>query len=380
MFGRQQTAIPAGASARNQEPGNFNAATRQNFVLGSPVSLPSGSTGNVVLTTEVPSIGYLGAVNLFLEGTVNTGVGGSTTVSATQYPLAPYAFIKRIRLYNTNNVDLFSISGYGAYLLQGTDRTHFESAVVQAGQYNPFTPAPFASYFDAPAAIGASATDTWSCMLRLEVAWGNMLRDGLQLLQDPSIKYLLEITFGTLSDLYATNAVATFGSVSVTPEYEIYQLPQREIDQPALNFAKVVLEDIQTSGFVAGGNLQYKLVTGNMLLRVIHELAQGSPLQPFSPANITSSQINYAQVQVPYNTRAPFSYWRQRRIYGKDMPAGVICHELQSPNGFPELPGARDIINLAELTDANSLIGIASGAPLTNPQLRTVRVQLAANR
>ena len=367
--------------AAQQRPGNFNGATRQNFIPGPTWSIPNGAS-NVTVTQDLPQTGYGAAINFFLSGQTNVPAASSTTVTNTQYPPPPWSYIKNFRLFNNQGVDLFSISGYGLYLWMMTQRSDFEAGVAHTGQFiGGFSPTVFAQYFQGPSTTGASATDSWSCMWRMDIAWGQNLQAGLQLLQDPGVRYSCAITFGAVTDLYsATTGTPTVQNVTIQSEVELYQIPANPVDQPKLNYAQIVLEDIQTSGFVAGGDLTYKLVTGNILCQVIHELSQGATPAPFSPANITRQTINYSQVQVPYKTPQPFGYFRQRRIYGRDLPPAVICHELQTPNGFPELKGGRDLLNLAQLTDANSLIGIASGAPLTNPQLRTIRTQLAANR
>lgn len=374
----------AAATAQRQmpaQPGNFNAATRQNFVPGPVYTFPSGQT-QLTLTNPIGQTGYGAAVNILVQGTTTTAAASSTTAANTDYPPPPLGYLKRIRLYNNQGVDLFNVTGYGLYLWDITQRTHFDPLVAQTGQFiGGFTPTVFAQYFKAPSSIGASASDTWSFMLRLCIAWGENLQAGLQLLQDQSVQYLLELTCGAPSDIYgATTGTVTLSSV-VTTELEMFSVPPSPADQPRLNYTQVVLEDLQTSGFTAGADLVYPIVPGNIMCQIIHELAQGSPLAPFSPANLGRLEFDYSQVQVPYNPPSvKFSYFRQRRMYGRDLPPGVLVHELQAPNGFPELKGGRDLINLAQLTNANSKIAIASGAPLTSPQLRTVRTQLAANR
>jgi len=362
-------------------PGNFNAATRQNFVPGPVFTFPSAQT-NLVLTQPIPQTGYGAAINILVQGTTTTAAASSTTAANTDYPPPPFNYLKRIRLYNNQGLDLFNISGYGLYLWDTVQRSHFDPAIIQTGQFiGGFTPTVFSRYFKAPSSIGASATDTWTAMYRLCIAWGENLQAGMQLLQDQSVQYLLELTCGAPSDIYgATTGTVSLSSV-VTTEVELFSVPPSPADQPRLNYTQVVLEDLQTSGFSAGADLNYKIIPGNILCNVIHELAVGATLQPFSPANITNLKLDYSQVQVPYNPgKAEFTYFRQRRLYGKDLAPAVVCHELQSPNGFPELKGGRDLLNLAQLTDANSKIGIASGASTTNAQLRTIRTMLAANR
>lgn len=363
-----------------QAAGNFFAATRQNFIPGPVFTFPDGQA-NLTLTQVLPQTGYGAALNIFVSGTTTTAAASSTTSANTDYPPPPWAYIQRLRLYNTQGLDLFNITGYGLYLWMMSQRSDFDPGVIHTGQFiGGFTPTAFAQYFKAPSSVGASTTDTWQMAFRLMVAWGENLQAGLQLFQDLSVQYFLEITVGSPASIYgATTGTVTLKS-TITTEVELFSVPPSPADQPGLNYTQVVLEDLQTSGFAAGADLQYKIIPGNILCQLIHEIAAGSPLQPTSPANLTALKLNYSQVQVPYLSKAPFPYFRQRRIYGRDMPPAVLVHELQCPNGIPELKGGRDLLNLAQLTDANSLISLASGFSGANPQLRTVRTLLAGNR
>jgi hypothetical protein len=46
---------------------------------------------------------------------------------------------------------------------------------------------------------------------------------------------------------------------------------------------------------------------------------------------------------------------------------------------LPEMPTTRDVLNTSRLTDLQSIITL-SGVTLSTGQLRTIRVQLSANR
>lgn len=373
-------AAPAAQKQMQARPGNFNAATRQNIIPGPVFTFPAGQT-NLTLTQGLSQTGYGAAINIFVNGTTTTAAASSTTAANTVYPPPPLGYLQRLRLYNNQGLDLFNVTGYGLYLWDITQRSHFDPLVAQTGQFvGGFTPTVFAQYFQAPSSVGASTTDTWFFALRLMMGWGENLQAGLQLMQDPSVQYFLELTCGSPSSIYQSTTGTVTLSATVTTELEIFSVPPSPADQPRLNYTQVVLEDLQTSGFAAGADLQYKIVPGNILCQVIHEIAAGSTLAPTSSANLTALKLNYSQVQVPYNSKSPFPFFRQRRLYGRDLPPAVLVHELQAPNGFPELKGGRDLLNLAQLTDANSLISLGSSFTTTNAQLRTVRTLLASNR
>src|SRR6185437_10326054 len=239
-----------------QRPGNFNAATRQNIIPGPVFTFPSGQT-NLTLTQGLSQTGYGAAINLFVNGTTTTAAASSTTAANTVYPPPPLGYIQRLRLYNNQGLDLFNVTGYGLYLWLITQRTHFDPITQQTGQFvGGFTPSVFSQYFQAPSSVGASTTDNWFFALRLMMAWGENLQAGLQLMQDPSVQYFLELTCGSPSNIYSATTGTVTLSATVTTELEIFSVPPSPADQPRLNYTQVVLEDLQTSGFAAGADLQ----------------------------------------------------------------------------------------------------------------------------
>ena len=58
---------PQQAQAQAQRAGNFNAATRQNFIPGPVFTFPSGQT-NLTLTQGLSQTGYGAAINIFVNG------------------------------------------------------------------------------------------------------------------------------------------------------------------------------------------------------------------------------------------------------------------------------------------------------------------------
>lgn len=383
--GMQQA--PAG---RPNRAGNFNAATRQTLI-NLPTQAYPGSASQIT-RLDLPQTGFFAGVWLLLSGNIQTGAAAST-IQAT-YPVVPFGLLRRLRVYNNQNVELWNTSGYGAYIYDRTLRTGLD----QAFQYSNVIPTsailgnvtnPFARYYQNPGDLAPSATGNFAGALFVPVVWGAPLTHGLQMAQDPAIRYSLEITWGDLSDLTITSATSgtpTLNSVQVTPVVELYQVPEEGIDFPNLAFTKTVLEDIQTIT-TGTGDTTYNFVTGNVLTRLIHELSnqvtfrsQASTRVPIDPNKITQLQLQYAQTQKPYVINTDVQLFRQRFIYGSDLPAGVYCHELCACGAdLPELPMTRDSLNTSRLTDLQSIITL-SGASTTGAQLRTIREQLVANR
>lgn len=370
-----------------QRAGNFNAATRQTLI-NLPAQVYPGSAAQIT-RLDLPQTGFFAGIWLLLSGTVTTT--SAQSAMAGTYPVVPYGMLRRIRVYNNQNVELWNTSGYGAYLYDRTLRTEFDPA-FQAPNIIPTTAIlggvanPFSRYYSAPGDLGASATGTFIGALWIPVVWGAPLQHGLQLAQDPAIRYSCELTWGDITDItVTTSGTPTLSNWQVIPVVELYQVPEEGIDFPNLAFTKTVLEDIQTIS-TGTGDTTYNFVTGNVLTRLMHELSNqvtfrsvASTRVPLSPAVITQLQLQYAQTQKPYVINTDVQLFRQRLLYGGDLPPAVYVHELETGMALPELPTTRDSLNTSRLTDLQSIITL-SGASTTGAQLRTIREQLVANR
>jgi len=375
---------------QSQRLGDFNRGTRQSWLI-QPVQSYPGTAGQQTRLT-LPQTGYGAGIQLLLQGTTTTAAASTATVAA--YPVLPFSFLRRIRIYNNQGVELINMTGYGAYLYQRTLRTYFDPGVVTNSSTAgvPFQPVatlgsalPSFRFFSPPVTLAASSTSTWKAFWYIPIVWGFSLQHGLQLWQDPAITYTVEITWGDATDLYSsTTGTVTLSAVTVTPMVELYHVPPAGYDLPDLAFTKTVLEETQplTSGT---GDNTYSFVTGNVATRIIHELQNGAvaaPLQPTTAAaadQVTQVKLFYSQTQVPYIWDASSLQAHQRLLYGGDLPGGVYVHELSNAMGLPELVTTRDALNTARLTDMK-IIYTLSGVTLTNGNLRTVKEQLVANR
>lgn len=372
-----------GQQQQGQRLGDFNRGTRQSWVL-QPVQAYPGTAGQTTRLT-LPQTGYGAGVQLLLQGTTTTAAASSTTVAT--YPVLPFSFLRRIRIYNNQGVELINMTGYGAYLYQRTLRSYYDPAVVGSSQpiASLGTARPGLRFFAAPTSLGASASETWKAVWYIPIVWGFSLQHGLQLWQDPAITYTVELTWGDVTDLYAsTTGTVTLTAVTVTPMVELYHVPPAGYDLPDLAFTKTVLEETQplTSGT---GDNTYSFVTGNVATRIIHELQNGAttaPIQPTTAAaadQITQIKLFYSQTQVPYIWDASSLQAHQRLLYCGDLPGGVFVHELSDAMGLPELVTTRDALNTARLTDMRFIYTL-SGVTLSNGNLRTIKEQLVANR
>ena len=378
---RGQQAVQQGAT-QAMPVGRFESDTRQQIITLSPMSPPSPGTAGQIVTQQLPTSGYLSAIWMLLQGTTTTTSAQSTVVGT--YPQPPWNFLRKIRVYTNMGVELVNLSGYGLYLYQSTQRTALDIdtivnsltyAATDGGANNTVK----SRYLVHPTSLGVSSSETWKAGYYLPIAWGTGGKAGLQLLQDDAVKYYLELTFGDLTDLYTSSSgTPALTNVSVTPMVETFSTPRNPANRPDLSYSKVILEETQP--FDAGtGVSTFKMVTGNMVTQLIHELSNGSTAKPLDPSEVTLMRMDYAQTQVPYNMNPDIQLLRQAFLYGRNMPQGVYIWELAEALGLKELPTMRDVIDTLMLTNLQSEITL-SGVTLSSSKLRTIKEWLVPNR
>jgi len=361
--------------------GRFESDTRQQIITLSPMTPPNAGTAGQIVTQQLPTSGYLSAIWMLLQGTTTTTSAQSATVLA--YPQPPWNFVRKIRVYTNMGVELVNLSGYGLYLYQSALRTGLDIDTI----VNSLTYAATDSgnntvksrYLVHPTSLAASSSETWKAGYYLPIAWGTGGKAGLQLLQDDAVKYYLELTFGDLTDLYAsTSGTPTLSNVSVTPMVETFSTPRNPANRPDLSYSKVILEETQP--FDTGtGVTTFKMVTGNMVTQLIHELSNGSTAKPLDPSEVTLLRMDYAQTQVPYNLNPDIQLLRQAFLYGRNFPQGCYIWELSEALGLKELPTMRDVIDTLMLTNLQSEITLSGVTPVSS-KLRTIKEWLVPNR
>jgi hypothetical protein len=362
--------------------GRFESDTRQQILTLSPMVPQTPGTAGQVVTQQLPTSGYLSAIWMLLQGTTTTTSAQSTTIGT--YPQPPWNFLRKIRVYTNMGVELVNLSGYGLYLYQSTLRTGLDIdtivnslsyAATDGGANNTVK----SRYLVHPSGLGVSSTETWKAGYFLPIAWGPGGKAGLQLLQDDAVKYYLEITYGDLTDLYASNSgTPALTNVSVTPMVETFSTPRNPANRPDLSYSKVILEE--TQAFDSGtGVSTFKMVTGNMVTQLIHELSNGATAKPLDPSEITLMRMDYASTQVPYNINPDLQLLRQAFLYGRNMPQGCYIWELSEALGLKELPTMRDVIDTLMLTNLQSELTL-SGVALSSSKLRTIKEWLVPNR
>jgi hypothetical protein len=369
-------------AAQAMPVGRFENDTRQQIITLTAMTPPNAGTAGQIVTQQLPTSGYLSAIWMLLTGTTTTTSAQSTSVGT--YPQPPWNFIRKVRVYTNMGVELVNLSGYGLYLYQSTLRTGLDIdtivnsltyAATDGGSNNTVK----SRYLNHPTSLAASSSETWKAGYYLPIAWGTGGKAGLQLLQDDAVKYYLELTYGDLTDLYAsTSGTPALSAVSVTPMVETFSTPRNPANRPDLSYSKLILEEAQAFDNGTGVST-FKMVTGNMVTKLIHELSNGSTAKPLDPSEVTLLRMDYAQTQVPYNLNPDIQLLRQAFLYGRNLPQGVYIWELAEALGLPELPTMRDVIDTLMLTNLQSEITL-SGVTPTSSKLRTIKEWLVPNR
>lgn len=373
---------PQGGQAR-RAPGNFLADTRQALITMSPMVPATQDTAGIISTQQLPTSGYLSAIWFILQATTTTLSTGSNVVKA--YPQTPWGYIRKIRVYTNMGVDIWNTSGYGAYLYQRTLRTNWDpqrndAPLSYAATNGGGNRSVFSRYSVPATSLATGAAETVKAGFYLPMAWGTMGQAGLQLLQDDSVKYFLEITWGDHTDLYATFGTgATLTGATLTPVVETFATPRDPNNRPDLSYSKIVLEEQQPFDSGSGVNT-YKFVTGNMVTRLIHYLDNLDTTQkPIDPASVTQLRMDYAQTQVPYNIDPDVELFREAILRALQMPQGTYTWELSCALGLPEFPTLRDVINTIKLTNLQTELTL-SGVTPSSSAIHTVKEMLSPNR
>jgi len=369
-------------AAQAMPVGRFESDTRQQIITLSPMVPATPGTAGQIVTQQLPTSGYLSSIWMNLVGTTTTTSAQSASVGT--YPQPPWNFVRKIRVYTNMGVELVNLSGYGLYLYQSALRTGLDIdtivnsltyAATDGGANNTVK----SRYLVHPTSLAASSSETWKAGYYLPIAWGTGGKAGLQLLQDDAVKYYLELTYGDLTDLYAsTSGTPTLSNVSVTPMVETFSTPRNPTNRPDLSYTKSILEETQPLDTGTGVST-FKMVTGNMVTQLIHELSNGATAKPLDPSEVSLLRMDYAQTQVPYNMNPDLQLLRQAFLYGRNMPQGVYIWELSEALGLKELPTMRDVIDTLMLTNLQTEITL-SGVALSNSKLRTIKEWLVPNR
>ena len=345
---------------------NFLMQTRQNVKPFAVIPF----TANTPTPQDLPESGFGAGLRLLLTGTATA----TAAQNVLTFPPAPWSLVKNIRVFSTDGTELYQTSGWENYLYQRTLRTHFDTAIAPTDFNFASGTAPFTRYFVAPTNFAGAGSQNFRCMFYVPFTWGRNWQQSLILLQNTASRYTVEITWGSVTDLYAANV--SLSNVQIQPILEFASIPNDSKALPDIAFIKQV--KTQVFPITATGTTNYIAPTGNAYTKLISAFENNGAAMDMS--QITQFTYNYSQTQFPYVVNPDDQLWEQRYNYGGDLPQAVYVRDFSLGNGFPEIPTFRDVINTARVTNFEMDLTLGSGLTLTNALVRQIREQLLPPR
>lgn len=323
------------------------------FVLGTrrrrqKVAVAPVTAGQSITPVILPKVGYLSSIFLAFEGSVTLSGPGALA------DLGPWALLNRITVdANMASASLWNTSGYGAFVMQQTERANFRPNLGGVG-----VSAPSSTIYSAPVASGAN---TVRFGLRIPIAFnaGAQAPLGLVNLQAPEVQVTLNISMAAAT-AYAALATAYSGNIHVY--YEYFDVPDpRQFTQPPLMLVRVQ-EDMQP--IAAVGDNTYTVPRQGVLFNLAHVVR----LNGARSDDVDSTRIVFNKTDVPLDTDFRWQRFDERYVFGVDPITGVFQYNWADSeamvNGGPGMTPARDAIDSEELTTLESIVRVASGAML----------------
>jgi hypothetical protein len=338
--------------------GNFMAATRQNW-LNIPTKTPE--LGGMT-QFDLPKVGLFSKLFLLFTGTMtlddldtSANVALKDTMGST-----PFGIIKELRIKINSGLTIVKIPGYHLFLhnllKQRSQFPDVEGTSLDAGYANsrPYD-------FSVTSSNGGTA-NTWRFMLEVPIAINEKDPVGLLLLQTSDTVVTVEIDWAASTDMFtlANSATAVLSSASLKPVIEVFSVPVRKEDRPALDTVHALIYN--DTPITAVGDLIASFERGNIYMRVINRgILNGSRA---GLTDISTLQLRYNGNQYPYQSiDTDIMAAIQRSRYGRDLPQAVFVWDWFY-QGVPGYGSARDWINSGALTEFEQIVTVASGATL----------------
>lgn len=321
------------------------------------------------LRWQLPKVGLLSRVWIDVDGLTTTGYdftagGGSGAVAADA--MGPFGLVENIELRVNGSVALFSVSGFGAYLLEAAEAPEALPGVSSVGTI----------YSTAPTDIESTIYNydptqdhrpRWGISIPLSLTPGQPL--GMVLAGNDQTSLELVVTLASLAKFAALSGGASAAlGLTFTPTLELFAVPDpvafAQYVRPLLDWAHVCRESQQD--IVATGDQSITLDNHDNILQVIHTVKLNGVV---STDYVTRGQFVLNRTDKRYDHALATQLRRQRRDFQKDIPAWVWS--------FFGTGTLRDAIRADSYTDIRSLLTISSSATLgTAPYIRTAERRL----
>lgn len=346
---------------------SFRDATRKQY---APLPAQVATAFGQRLTFQLPVTGYLSRILLEWHGTMTTGAG-TAAGNWTTYPMVPYNYIKRVRLYTSENTNICDLSGQQLYLANLMSRRNCtpdsDAAYILHNANNRLL------VTDAPAGAGDDAvSEAVAGYLEVPIETDDMLQFGLLISQNLEVRLYLDVEFADAADVHGITGVTVTPAITFAPSVEFFSIPPDGVGQPNLQWVQTLLGT--KIPIAANGDQEIQLSIGNLYLGVYGFIENnGALIDPTS--GLTEVRLQYAQNVVPLRETYRQHVMRVKTTHGITLPDGAFAYDWASGLGFPGMLDFRDVVNSAEQTDLK-LIVTTAGLTLSNAYVHVIRRQL----
>lgn len=325
-------------AATEQELLPFRLNTRQRIAKVGTIPFASGQRATGL---EIPRVGFLNRIIVFLRGTMNAGAASALA------DLGPWQLINRLQVnVNIGSAQLIDLSGYGAYLFGSVLERAFAPDKAGIG-----ATVPHIDNFSAPTANG---NNVWNLCYILPIAanQGMNFDAGLINLQAQEVRCTLDLTFGTPADAITVVGTGFTGTAHIY--YEYYELPPEGVMFPPRMLHRI-LEEVQP--ITATGDQPYTVPRMGTMLQLIHLIRTNGARSD----SIDEFRLHFNKTDNVYFSEKFERRMHNRLEWGIDLPVGAYGWDFWHSSEDVSEGDNRDTINTQKITTLESIVKITTG-------------------
>jgi len=332
---------------------SFRSTARERFQF---VDSRTYSSGAALTPIKLPEVGFLNAIMLVVDGTMNLGA------SAALQDIGPWNLIKNIQVnVNLGTSNIVSCSGYGAYCV-ATDLKR-GNAPDGGGVFTPSS-----LVYSVPLANG---NNTWKLVYWIPISANDSgeFTTGMINLQAPEIQCNVNLTCGTQADAISTGTGTGFtGTISCY--YQYFEVPNpNQVQWPPSQVVRTVEE--QTPILTTSDYTFYQILRQGYLLNAISYIqCNGALSNAFDNAIVRINKNDVVYTMTPTNLK-----WRGQMANSVVLPTGTFSWGLWEALGDPSEGDTRDGFNTERVTTLELGYKITAGTTLgsNNNFVNTIR-------
>jgi len=345
-------------AAKQKFPFRGNSRQRIQRVGSYVVQL---APGNNRLSIELPRVGYLAGILVQIGGFLSRTAGDTGTFS-TQY----FNILNRLQLnLNIGASQIFDVSGHGTYLLN--QAMSFNYAPDLGGHGAPGAPLlaiADPSVWDGQDTIPETDQDlVFSYWIPIAINDGLNFNVGLINLQAPEIRATLDLTMGSIADLFTPGATLTgtnvtafggpTGQMLAQVSYLYYEVPNPDLVEIPPYIVHRVIQERQA--IQATGDQLYTVPRMGQLQRLIHSV-QVNGIANTSPVGDLVIRVN--KTDEIYRMRSSVNRFLSRMRYGHTVSQGAFYHDWWRAADLNAAGDFRDVIDSEQISTLESIVSI----------------------